>query len=74
MKVFGHPPPYATEHIISRLVCNGAYFTFYGSAGGTSPALPDCDNKIKKVFFIFNFKGTFSEEKRLTSLNLSGTS
>ena len=25
-----------------------------------------CDNKIKQVFFIFNFKGITSEEKALT--------
>ena len=32
-----------------------------------------CDDKIKQVFFIFNFSGTFSEQKRLTSLNLNGS-
>ena len=32
------------------------------------------DNKIKQVFFIFNFRGTFIEQKRFTSLNLKGNS
>ena len=27
----------------------------------------------EQVFFIYNFKGTFSEIKRLTNFNLSGT-
>ena len=33
----------------------------------------NCDNEIKHVFFIFNFKGTLCEKKRLTSPNPSGT-
>ena len=30
-------------------------------------------NNCSAINIIFNFKGTFSEQKRLTSLNLSGT-
>ena len=32
----------------------------------------ECDNKIKQVFFIFNFKGTFRIRKDLRDLTLLG--
>ena len=32
-----------------------------------------CDNKINQLFFIFNTRELFSEQKRLTCFNLSET-